>query len=435
MFKRKAKTAALSNLQTQKKKSKSLETIPENLPYSSLRSLPIIKMHQDSIQTQSTSHIAQQNIVQTSQNMQEIFNSLRIPDVIKDLPSFDGNPRLLYDFITNVEEILLFLKGTEKTPYGQILLRAIRNKVVGTANELLNTYLTQLDWEEIKTNLISAFSDKRTETTLIRDLHNIRQTDRTIEQFHTDIIEIQAALLNNILINEKDQKIINSKRELFSEMCLNTFLSGLKDPLGATIRAMRPDSLPTALAYCIKEQNITSAKQVQKPHKPHQPNTPPPYHKFPRPYYGQFNPEQRQFNRPQFNRYSNNNWTHSNHSIRNAIMPVKIEASDGNTTRTNFRQNTPYSYNRTGITRQNFLPRSNSNFHNINQTENYPNFNEINHTETYPNFHSYNQTKNYPNFHNFNQTNNHPNQEPPTIPNIDDTQNFRASASRIPPGI
>lgn len=39
-------------------------------------------------------------------------------------------------------------------------------------------------------------------------------------------------------------------------MCLNSFLVGLKEPLGSNIRAMRPDSLATALACCIKEQNI-----------------------------------------------------------------------------------------------------------------------------------------------------------------------------------
>ena len=32
----------------------------------------------------------------------EVFSHLRIPDAIKDVPQFDGNPRLLYDFINNV---------------------------------------------------------------------------------------------------------------------------------------------------------------------------------------------------------------------------------------------------------------------------------------------------------------------------------------------
>lgn len=93
----------------------------------------------------------------------DIFNSLRIPDAIKDLPKFDGNQKLLYEFLNNVEEILLYIRGTDNTPYGQILLRAIRNKIEGQANEVLNMYGTPLIWDDIKTNLILHYSDKRTD--------------------------------------------------------------------------------------------------------------------------------------------------------------------------------------------------------------------------------------------------------------------------------
>lgn len=411
MLKRKAKSLALSKII---KKAKSLDKISENssTKESHYSSLIDIREMPNQNQAQPNPQTSTQSIY--SANMQEIFNSLRIPDVVKDLPNFDGNPRLLYDFITNVEEILMFLKGTEHTPYGQIILRAIRNKITGTANELLNTYLTRLDWTEIKQNLISAFADKRTETTLIRDLHNIRQSDRSLEQFHADILEIQAALLNNVLINEKDQKVINSKRELFSEMCLNAFLTGLKEPLGATIRAMRPDNLSTALAYCVKEQNITTSKQVIRPYKPYQPRQIPFYNQYYQNFqnkiqgqnYRQFNTQQqREFNRPQYytNRYynTNNQIQERNPFARNAIMPPKAEPVDNNTTRTNFRPSTSYSHNKTNMTGRNFEHRinPNSNFHNINQSvENYLS------------------------------------QGTESIVNIDDTVNFQASASKTPQG-
>lgn len=186
----------------------------------------------------------------------DIFNSLRIPDAIKDLPKFDGNPRLLHEFINNVEEILLHIRGADGTPYGQILLRAVRNKITGEANEILNMYGTALHWDDIKGNLILHYSDKRTETSLIRDLHGLRQDNRTVEAFYSQVMEIQSALCNNILIHENDQNVIRAKKELFAEMCLNSFLTNLREPLGASIRAMRPESLATALSFCIKEQNI-----------------------------------------------------------------------------------------------------------------------------------------------------------------------------------
>lgn len=225
----------------------------------------------DGVQPPQTSQVINQVV-----NQVEIFNSLRIPDAIKDLPKFDGNPRLLYEFLNNVEEILLYIRGTDKTPYGQILLRAIRNKIEGQANEILNMYGTPLIWDEIKNNLILHYSDKRTETSLIRDLHNIKQFNKTIESLYGEIIELQSALCNNIQIQETDTNVIKAKKDLYAEMCLNSFLTCLNEPLGSRVRAMQPDTLATALACCIKEQNI-SYQRFSQNHSPHKPNHYKPY--------------------------------------------------------------------------------------------------------------------------------------------------------------
>lgn len=53
------------------------------------------------------------------------------------------------------------------------MLRTIRNKIVGPANEALNMYGTPSIWENIKQNLITHYSDKRSETLLIRDIPQI----------------------------------------------------------------------------------------------------------------------------------------------------------------------------------------------------------------------------------------------------------------------
>lgn len=174
------------------------------------------------------------------------------------MPTFDGNPRLLYEFINNVEEILLFIRGTNRTPYGQILLRAIRNKIEGQANEVLNMYGTPLNWDNIRENLTIhyAYEYKRTETSLIRDLHNLKQNKGPFEKFYSEMVEIQSTLCNNILLHEGDRNVVLVKKSLYAEMCLNSFVSGLRDPLGASIRAMKPQTLAEALDFCIKEQNI-----------------------------------------------------------------------------------------------------------------------------------------------------------------------------------
>lgn len=212
----------------------------------------------ESIEMATNNEPPTQNPLPTPNN---IFDSLRIPDAVKDLPKFDGNPRLLHEFLANVEEILGHLISVDGTSYAKIVLRAIRNKIVGPANEVLNVYGTPLIWENIKGNLILHYSDKRNETSLIRDLHNLKQTNQSVQQFYSSIIEIQSSINNNILIHENNLNVIEAKQKLFAEMCLNTFLSGIKEPLGSNIRAMRPRTMAEALSFCIQEQNIFYTKK------------------------------------------------------------------------------------------------------------------------------------------------------------------------------
>lgn len=333
-------------------------------------------------------------------NAQEIFDSLRIPDVIKDLQTFDGNPKFLPDFLKNVEEILLFIRNTDGTPYGQVLLRAIRNKIIGPANESLNSHLIPLNWDEIKKTLTNLYTDKRDESTLIRELHNIKQYNQTTEQFYNTILDIQSALLSNIRIRESNQTVQNSKKKLYQDMALNVFLTGLREPLGAIIRAMRPEDLCTALNYCQKEQNITFNKSYRfnsnpypKPHSTQNPynsmqmqrfqNSPIAYH---RQRYTQPNPHYTQ-NQPSFSQNPFNNYNQTRQ------YPQIGNSNSGMT-----RQNT-------SVTKRNFPPNlSTQNRFNRQQNFKIEEINNINNTED-------DQTER----ENF---------------NIDDTQNFRMQASK-----
>lgn len=195
----------------------------------------------------------------------DVFHSLRIPDAVKDLPTFDGNPRLLYDFLTNVEEILSLMPQLEGSTYEKIILRAVRNKIIGEANEVLNLYGTPVDWNQIKNNLILHYSDKRNETSLIRDLHQMRQGQSTLEHFYSKIIDILSAMTNHVNVHERDANVITAKLRLYGEMCLNTFLSGLKEPLGSTVRSMRPSKLAEAYYFCLQEQNCHYFRDPQRP--------------------------------------------------------------------------------------------------------------------------------------------------------------------------
>lgn len=243
------------------------------------------------------------------QNINKLYNSLRIPDAVKDLPKYDGNRHTLFEFIENVTEILEICDEISGAPCTRILLRAIRNKIVGEANEVLNMYGTPLNWDSIRENLISHYADKRSEINLIRDLHSINQQNNTIEEYYSKIIDLQSTMINFTKINENNLIVIDTKNNLFKEMCLSTFLAGLREPLGSMVRAMQPDDIQEAFQYCLKEQNIQYAKkssnQTIYTRKPLQP--PLPIRNFQpllpqRPFHPQqpYQPRFQNFNKPQY---------------------------------------------------------------------------------------------------------------------------------------
>lgn len=80
---------------------------------------------------------------------------------------------------------------------------------------------------------------------------------------------LKYCLVSTIIQNlyESNPDIRLSKQSDYRESCLNTFLAGLKEPIGSTIRAMRPTSLNDALNKC-QEQNIYYLRNTSIGHQP-----------------------------------------------------------------------------------------------------------------------------------------------------------------------
>jgi len=81
------------------------------------------------------------------------LNPTDILAFVKQLPTFEGTPGNLQKFIVSVEEIIMLIRGTDQTPYGQLILRTLRNKIKGKADETLNMLDTKLEWDSIRENL------------------------------------------------------------------------------------------------------------------------------------------------------------------------------------------------------------------------------------------------------------------------------------------
>lgn len=188
-------------------------------------------------------------------NAEKIVKTLQTPQGINILQPFDGNPVKLHSFLRSVDNIMPFIDALEATPYHNVWVQAIRNKIIGDADTVLEVYGTPLDWKIIKANLISHYNDKRDATTLTRELFLAHQTS-SIEDFYGRVQHLLSLLVNHANIAIDDPTVRTDRIKTHSENALQVFLAGLKEPIGGNIRARRPETLKSAFDACIEEQNF-----------------------------------------------------------------------------------------------------------------------------------------------------------------------------------
>ncbi|KAG5860992.1 hypothetical protein JTB14_004511, partial [Gonioctena quinquepunctata] len=184
-------------------------------------------------------------------------------------PNSDGNPNELYDFIKVASSLLNHYWDPANAGCIQNirLLQGIISKLIGRAKEVVSIYGCD-NWDSIKNTLIQNFPkspDQRDENSLTRDLVDLRQfTNESPIQFYEKCMGLLNTICNYIDLHHDEAALKRSKKEFFQQQTLTTFLAGLKEPLGATIRAM---NLSSAIQYIQKKNNI---RYLQRNHGPPQ---------------------------------------------------------------------------------------------------------------------------------------------------------------------
>lgn len=203
--------------------------------------------------------ISTPNLTPTISNMDNNSSSLNPTDIlafIKELPTFDGTPNQLQDFIVNVEEVIALIQGIDQTTYTPLLLRAIRNKIVGRANDALKLCDTGLIWNDIKTNLIQHYGNKKSEAMLIHDLQNFPD-NLSLGQLFFGILKIRSQLTDTL---QNANQYSTDKAKLYDEICLNTFLIHLREPLKTLVKSKNPQNIKEAYEHCRIEKIFYSQK-------------------------------------------------------------------------------------------------------------------------------------------------------------------------------
>lgn len=152
-----------------------------------------------------------------------------------------------------------------------------------------------------KKNLISHFADKRDESVLIQDLHNLQQGSDNVETFFAKLSDILNSLKNWVKVNEPLSA--TQKNTWYDKMALNIFTCKLREPMGSHVRSMRPENLTDARIICMREQSLSGIRykpqnqNSQRPPIPMRSNNmiphrfynPTPIVSYPKPNYNKFN--------------------------------------------------------------------------------------------------------------------------------------------------
>lgn len=187
--------------------------------------------------------------------------------LLQIVPQFDGNPLELSSFLDTSNTLInqYWDPNPQRVNCVQniTVIYGIYSKLVGKAREVYSICIAK-DWHSVKSALVAHFGDQRDENGLLFDLDQLRQhLNEPSLQFYTRVMSNLSALHNYVDIHENLVQNRTVKKTFYNTHALKIFLAGLREPLGSTIRAMKPCTLAEARQYIIAENNI---RHLQKPH-------------------------------------------------------------------------------------------------------------------------------------------------------------------------
>lgn len=179
------------------------------------------------------------------------------PEYLNCVPVFNGNPSELNRFLAICKSLIdTFYDIANPQCFQNIyLLNSLIGKLSGNAKLIVNVQ-NVTNWDQLKDVLYRNFADRRDEACLNRDLVMLRQNpNESAQDFYDRCLEILNLLCSYVDAHETTLAA-STKRDLYKKLALKTFLSGLREPLGNTIRCMRPKDLTEAIQLVLEENNI-----------------------------------------------------------------------------------------------------------------------------------------------------------------------------------
>lgn len=214
---------------------------------------------------------ARQNIgntdrVQITQSVLPKFDASKIPDAIKMIVTYNGDPKCLSNWTSSVESKLTFAKQLCPTAEDEanampLWHSIIRDKIVDKANDVLVQSHTPTEWCEIKKTLEEYFGDKRDLSSLITKINYLQQNSKTIEEFYNECRELLADITAKIMLHQEMRSCAKILTESYECMIINAFIDGLEDPYSALTRTTRPSTLLSAFQEAMDQFNADQRRK------------------------------------------------------------------------------------------------------------------------------------------------------------------------------
>lgn len=182
----------------------------------------------------------------------------KIPQIVTELPEFHGDPRCLSEWLRDCEDILDLYRDIQGSFQYYLIVKSMRRKIKGEANDILISNNTPTEWTPIKEVLCLYYADKGDLMTLDTQLKTMsRGPHETIEIFYSRVREMITLICSAIQTDTRWEDGRMAIIRLYNMMALDTFIRGLGEPLSLFCKNYKPNNLAQAYHYCVELKNLT----------------------------------------------------------------------------------------------------------------------------------------------------------------------------------
>lgn len=181
----------------------------------------------------------------------------RLPDSVRDLEVFEGDPVQYVYWVHSVEGILDDYKIVRAKPIYKAILKTIRGKIRGKANAALISHnIFDSDWPAMKSCLSLHYADKRDIRTLEHQLGQLTQGGSRLDEFYARVNHQFSLIINKLKSGDHSPEVVDALIETYRNRALDVFVRGLKGELSRMIIVQKPRTLPEAYTACLDIQNL-----------------------------------------------------------------------------------------------------------------------------------------------------------------------------------